>query len=97
MVKAGFAGEEAPQCVFPAAVGRPSKNLERILGANQKDVYIGDDAMAKKGILDINYPISHGIVTDWEDMEKVWHHTFYNELRTTPSEAKGVLLTEAPR
>jgi len=23
MVKAGFAGEEAPQCVFPAIVGRP--------------------------------------------------------------------------
>lgn len=33
----------------------------------------------------------------WEDMEKVWHHTFYNELRIDPSEAEGVMLTEAPR
>merc|ERR1711959_94945 len=54
-------------------------------------------AMAKKGILEINYPISHGIVESWEDMEKVWHHTFYNELRVAPNECKGVLLTEAPR
>merc|ERR1712072_1629271 len=52
--------------------------------------------MAKKGILDITYPIAHGIVESWEDMEKVWHHTFYNELRVTPNEMQGVLLTEAP-
>jgi len=30
-------------------------------------------------------------------MEQVWHHTFYNELRVTPSECEGVLITEAPR
>merc|ERR1711981_788342 len=97
MVKAGFAGEEAPQCVFPAAVGRPRAGMNAMIGGSQKSEYIGDECMAKKGILEINYPISHGIVESWEDMEKVWHHTFYNELRVAPNECKGVLLTEAPR
>ena len=96
MIKAGFAGEEAPQCVFPSIVGRP-KNQSAMMGTNQKQEYIGDDAAQKRGILNLAYPIAAGIVESWEDMEKVWHHTFYNELRVSPNEIKGVLLTEAPR
>lgn len=96
MVKAGIAGEEAPRAVFPAIVGRP-KQAQAMHGVQQKSEYIGDEAMQKRGILNLKYPISAGIVESWEDMEKVWHHTFYNELRVTPSECHGVLLTEAPR
>lgn len=66
-----------------------------MLGMSQKDAYIGDEAQAKRGVLKLQYPIAHGIVTNWDDMEKVWHHTFYNELRTAP-ESHPVILTEAP-
>lgn len=96
MVKAGLAGEDAPRAVFPAIVGRP-KHANAMHGVAMKEEYIGDEAFAKKGILNLKYPIDAGIVESWEDMEKVWNHTFYNELRVNPSEANGVLLTEAPR
>ena len=96
MVKAGFAGEENPRCVFPAIVGRP-QYASAMQGITQKDVYIGEEAEQKRGVLKLNYPISAGIVECWEDMEHVWNHTFYNELRVKPSESGGVLLTEAPR
>ncbi|KAJ6607907.1 actin-domain-containing protein [Mycena sp. CBHHK59/15] len=36
-----------------------------------------------------------GIVTNWDDVEKIWHHTFYNELGAAPEE-HPVLLSEAP-
>jgi actin len=66
-----------------------------MLGSTQKNNFVGDDAQARRGILTIAYPIEHGIVTNWDDMELIWHHTFYNELRIDP-EKNNILLTEAP-
>ena len=92
--KAGLSGEDAPRSVFPCIVGRPK--VESIMvGSEKKEVYIGEDAQAKRGILVLKYPIEHGIVENWDDMEQIWNHTFFTELRVTPQEHR-VLLTEAP-
>jgi actin beta/gamma 1 len=94
MCKAGFAGDDMPIAVFASLVGRP-KHRRVLVGMDEKDVYVGDDAQHMRGMLTLRYPIEHGVVTNWDDMEKIWHHTFYNELRVD-SQDHPVLLTEAP-
>ena len=106
MVKAGFSGEDAPCCVFPSIIGRAKyKNTMKTVklpvklpakSTSDETIYVGDHALEKRGILKLNYPIEHGIVTNWDDMEKIWEYTFNTQLRIDP-ESKYVLLTEAPQ
>jgi actin-related protein len=96
MCKAGVAGEDAPRVVFPSIVGRPMSTVVSVMaGVDIKDYYVGEEAQKKRGVLTLNYPLEHGVVTNWYDMEKIWHHTFFNELHIEP-EQQPVLLTEAP-
>ena len=60
-----------------------------------KATFVGDDAQAKRGILAVKYPIQRGLVTNWTDMEKIWHYALHNELRVNPEE-HSVLLTDVP-
>ncbi|XP_035695121.1 actin-3-like [Branchiostoma floridae] len=93
--KVGFAGDPVPLSVFPSVVGRPRGLTLKDQKVNKNNYVVGDEAIQKRGVLAVKYPVEHGIITNWDDMEKLWHHTFYNELSVDPEE-HPVLLSEAP-
>jgi len=101
MMKCGLSGTDAPTVTFASCVGYP-KNKAMMTGGN-KEYYVGEEAQQKRGILVLKFPLEHGVITNWDDMEKIWAHTFDNELRVVvggesedDEDVAGVLLTEAP-
>eukprot|EP00658_Telonema_sp_P-2_P018494 TRINITY_DN17260_c0_g1_i1.p1 TRINITY_DN17260_c0_g1~~TRINITY_DN17260_c0_g1_i1.p1 ORF type:complete len:375 (+),score=80.10 TRINITY_DN17260_c0_g1_i1:33-1157(+) len=95
-IKAGFAGEDAPKVMFSTVVGS-TKHKSTVVGMGDKECFVGSEAQEKRGTLILKKPIEKGMISNWEDMEHVWHHTFFHEIRVNPSDDIGcVLLTEAP-
>ncbi|KAJ5068631.1 actin [Anaeramoeba ignava] len=85
LIKAGFGGEDKPKTIFPSIIGRLRNSGDKI-EKEEKEYYIGEEVQSKSGILNLNYPIEHGIIKDWDDMEKIWNYTFENELRVKSEE-----------
>lgn len=96
MIKAGFAGGDTPKVRFPSLVGRP-KHLRVMLQTKlEGDCFVGKVADENRGVLALQYPMEHGVVRHWDDMERVWAHIFGSENLDISSEEHPVLLTEAP-
>jgi len=65
-------------------------------GALEGDVFIGRKAQEYRGLLKIKYPMEHGIVTDWDDMERIWSWVYAEELGTLSEEAGQLLILHSP-
>jgi len=94
VIKAGFSGDATPTAICASVIGRP-RHRGVMVGMNEREYFVGDKLNLMRGVLSLDYPIENGIINNWSDMEKVWHHTMYDLLRIAPEE-HPVLLTEAP-
>lgn len=51
-------------------------------------MFIGTRAQELRGLLKIKYPLEHGIVTDWDDMERIWEWVYGEGLKTLSEEVR---------
>lgn len=97
VIKAGFAGSDKPKVVFRNIVGR-TKHVRVMPGGllEGSDFFVGGKAEDHRGSLLLSYPVEHGIIQNWSDMEKIWHHVYSKDNLNVSSEEHAVLLTESP-
>ncbi|KAL0216429.1 hypothetical protein P9112_008613 [Eukaryota sp. TZLM1-RC] len=59
------------------------------------DFFIGDEALKMARTYELDYPLKHGQIENWDMMEKYWHSCMFDYLRCNPEE-HNFLLTEPP-
>jgi len=92
--KIGFAGNSEPSYVFPTAIAT-KENVASRRGIEDLDFYIGDEAYAHSKTYGVHTPIRHGMIDNWDHMERYWEQSIFKYLRAEP-EDHYFLLTEPP-
>ncbi|XP_071485679.1 uncharacterized protein [Diadema antillarum] len=92
VLKAGLAGNDHPSAVFSSVVGKLKLRSSKL---PIREYYVGHDAQKRRHLLNLSYPINHGIITDWDAMETIWRHMFDHELHVNLEESP-ILLSDAP-
>jgi len=96
-VRIGFAGDDSPRVVLPNIIGdSPHVPTTSTVNNTEKESFIGDKALEHKNVLNLRYPMEHGIVTNWDDMETIWRYGLHHELGLSTVTDRPILITEAP-
>ena len=72
----------APLCSVPSVACLPVPSSQ--------DLCIGEKALKLRGLLKLNYPMRHGIVTEgnWGDQQRLWQYAF-EQLKVVPDQVGG--------
>ena len=99
--KLGFARNKEPQFIIPSTIAIKEsarigdQNTRRVTkGVEDLDFFIGDEAFDATGY-SVKYPVRHGMVEDWDLMERFLEQCIFKYLRAEP-EDHHFLLTEPP-
>uniref|UniRef100_A0A5K3FBW8 Actin n=1 Tax=Mesocestoides corti TaxID=53468 RepID=A0A5K3FBW8_MESCO len=88
-----MAKERLPSAVIPTIVGENTQQ-STLVGMDGQDYYVGDEAKPRLDLVAISHPVESGVVTNWDDMERILRYIYENKLRVSPEE-HPVLVTEA--
>ena len=95
--KVGYAGNPIPSAVFPTAIAyRSNVGVEEVTQRKKRndglyksvedlDYLVGENAFGHNNYIP-TCPIQHGIIQDWNSMEKIFDYSLYQELRCNPEE-----------
>lgn len=82
-LRAGYGGEKGPRLDVVSLVGHP-RHRGVAIAAGMNGSEVGEEALVKRGMLSVQTPIKDGLVQNWDEIEKLWSHIIFSELRVTP-------------
>lgn len=95
----GYAGNTEPQFIMPSciAIKESAKVGDQAIrrlgkGVEDLDFYIGDEALDSTSY-SVKWPIRHGIVEDWDLMERFWEQAIFKYLRAEPEDHYFLLVS----
>ncbi|XP_006861877.1 PREDICTED: actin-related protein T3 [Chrysochloris asiatica] len=91
VIKVGLAGSREPQFVYPNIIGRAKG--QTLAAKDLEKLFAGDQAQERRSSLSISYPMEHGLITSWGDMEIMWKHIYDHNLKLKPCDGP-ILITE---
>lgn len=91
--RAGLSGNDYPKIIEDTVVGRP--RLAGTVTVDHKDLYIGREAIEKRDILSLSRPVKYSTVQNWDEVEKIYHYIFFNQLLAYPNSSR-ILIMEPP-
>jgi actin-related protein 2 len=95
-LKVGMANRQIPDFVIQNVVGRPIlRSDESFSKAKLKDIMVCDETYPVRQYLDLQLPVEHGVVKNWDDETLVMDYVIKNKLKIDPKD-HPILITEAP-
>lgn len=94
-IRAGYGGDIEPSCVIPSVVGWVKGSTSSTNTDGTNNYFIGADSLSCSSGIVLKRPIENRIITNFDDIEKIWQHVFENELHVK-AEERPILMTESP-
>ena len=63
---------------------------------HRKEIMIGDEIIGFRSLLELSHPVTEGIITDEEDLFKLWDYTLTQKMGIEDPSEKKIIVTEAP-
>eukprot|EP00347_Sterkiella_histriomuscorum_P005121 403357814 len=101
-IKVGFSelqnGDRFPQMMIPTLVGFPKiTKINSGSMQNQDQTFVGLEALKRSPLLCLKYPIEHGIILDWDEIDMLINHCVNSQMKVNFSELHGgLMMSEAP-
>lgn len=84
-MKIGFAGDEAPRYKDRSILGY-SKNPAVTASSENREIFIGQNAIKKKNLLNLETSLTNDYECRYGNLEKIWHDLFYDKMKIDISE-----------